>query len=205
MKRSLLASAVLLVLLGACRSTPEPHVPLASARWVTDFETYRIQRVGLLPFHGAALDREYAEVLQQAFHAELVNATPYELVRLEASDLEEVPESQPHRRGGYDPRTILDVSQRYRLDGVLVGTVTDFQYFPPLRLGVQLELVSSETGATLWTSAVHLDASDAAVRRGLEDFHRSRNDSLGDERWQLTLLAPRRMARFAAWQVAMVL
>ncbi len=192
-------------LAGGCRSTPEPVANLAHARHVEDFQTYRIQRVGLLPFRGAALEANYAEVLQQAFHAELVNATPYELVRLLPGDLEEVPGADPHRRGGYDPRTILDVSRRFRLDGVLVPTVTDFQYFPPLRLGVQLELVSSETGALLWTAGVHLDTSDAAVRRGLEAFHRRRTDSLGDERWQLTLLAPRRLSRFAAWQVAGVL
>lgn len=191
--------------LAACRSTPEPVPNLAHARHVEDFRTYRIERVGLLPFRGAALEASYADVLQQAFHAELVNATPYELVRLLPADLEEVPGSDPHRRGGYDPRTILDVSRRFRLDGMLVPTVTDFQYFPPLRLGVQLELVSSETGALLWTSLVHLDTSDATVRRGLEAFHRRRADSLGDERWQLTLLAPRRLARFAAWQVAGVL
>lgn len=198
----LLLLALLIAVAGSCRASQAPIESLASAELAADFETYRIRRVGLLPFQGETLEREYAEVVQRAFHAELARQTPYELVRLEPPDLEEVPTSQTHRRGGYDPRTILDVSRRYRLDGVLIGTVTDFQYFSPLRLGVLLELISSETGATLWTSTVHLDATDPRVRRGLESFHRDRADSLGAERWELTLLSPRLFARFAAWHVA---
>jgi hypothetical protein len=190
---------------GACRSGMDRIEPLASAELAADFATYRVRRVGLLPFQGEALDREYADVVQQAFPAELVRTTPYELVRLEPRDLEEVPQSQTHRRGGYDPRTIVDVSRRFRLDGVLIGTVTDFQYFTPLRLGVVLELLSSDTGATLWSSTVHLDATDPKARRGLEAFHKARADSLGAERWQLTLLSPRLFARFAAWHVASLL
>ena len=194
----------LLALVG-CRSTPASIEQLASAELAADFDTYQVRRVGLLPFAGEPLEREYADVIQQAFHAELVRATPYELVRLEPRDLDEVPTSETHRRGGYDPRTIVDLSRRYRLDGVLIGTVTDSQYFPPLRLGVILELISSETGATLWTSNVHLDATDPKARRGLESFQKARGDSLGAERWQLTLLSPRLFARFAAWHVANLL
>lgn len=201
MKRSLLAAAVLL---GGCVVTPPVGAPkiLASARVVPDLDSYVIQRVGLVPFTGEHLTIEQAEQLQSAFFAELRATTSFEIVPLDRFDIEEIPSSEPYRRGWYRPRTIIDLARRYHLDGLAIGTVTDLQYFLPQRLGIQMDLVASETGTVVWSSSVHLDAARAEVRRSLEAWSRSQLGDEVHEDWRLILISPRAFARFAAFQVA---
>ncbi len=146
-------------------------------------------------------------MLQATFYSELSRSTDFEIVMLDKDDLAEVPSSDPVRRGWYNTRTILGISERFKLDGLLIGTVTDLQTFHPQRLSVQFDLVSAETGLTLWSSTLHLDAGDEIVREGLQAFYSfGEGESTGnDEPWELALLSPRRFARFAAWQVARLL
>jgi len=193
---------VALGLLGCQTTLPDPG-PLASSSIAADFPTYRIARVGLLPFAGRGLGVEGAANLQRAFQLELSRVMPYELVPLAASDLDEVRSSEPYRRGRYEPRAILEVAQRYRLDALLIGTVTQHEPYPPQALGLELELVATETGQPLWTASVHLDAGDARVRARLELWQATHKaDGGGRESVQLTLVSPERFARFAAWEVA---
>lgn len=192
---------VLAAALAAC-AAPRSVAPLADARIVSDFDTYSIRRVGLLPAVGVPLSARQADDLQAAFFAELSAATDYEIVRLGAADLEAIPRMEPHRTGRYRPQTILAVSKRYALDALFVPTVTDLQPHPPQRLGVQVDLVSAETGQTLWASSVQLDAAQEHVRRSIEAWARRHQGDVSDSTWELTLLSPRRFARFAAYQVA---
>ena len=199
------AAALALALLVGCQVSgpPAPPPPLATARFATDFHTYRLQRVGLLPLTGAEISTEQSQMLQAAFMVELSHATDVELVRLEPHDLEEVPGSEPYRRGRYLPRTILELARRFQLDALLVGTVTHIQAFPPQALSISLDLVSCETGMVLWSSAVNLDAGDRDVHDSLEAWAAMQRSSTGSrESLQLTLISPSRFARFAAYEVA---
>jgi hypothetical protein len=188
----------------ACHSVPLDPPVLATANVAGDFEDYRITRVGLLPFEGRDLAPGADCELQAALAAELAYATPYELVELGPADLHELRRSEPHRRGGYDPQTIIGLARRYRLDALLFGTVLQEQDFPPLRLALAIELVATDTGAVVWSGEVQLDANDERVRDGLEAYYASDKDS-GQPPWELALVSPGRFRRFAAWQLASVL
>lgn len=193
----------LLAALAACATTPLRMPELASSRVEADFATYEIRRVGILPFDGANVDDAQALRLRDAFHAELPRAADFELVPLSRDDLEEIQQSDPQRLGWYRPRTIIDLSQRFRLDGILFGTVTQQRFFPPQVLSLQVELVSAETGLVLWSSAVHLDGGDPRVREGLELFYAgSAGDGNSSPSWEVALLSPERLGRFAAFQIA---
>ena len=204
MKKVFLACALLL---GSCATTEQGVELFGTARVVQDFDSYRLDRVGLLPIFGDRVTQEQQEVLQSTFYSELSRSTNFEIVALTDKDLAEVPSSEPVRRGWYHTRTILEISQRFKLDGLLIGTVTDLQTFHPQRISVQFDLVSAETGLTLWTSSLHLDAGEQRVREGLETFYSlGENEASGSgEPWELSLMSPRRFARFAAWQVARLL
>jgi hypothetical protein len=199
-----LGSLALVVLAAAgCRTTAADPGPLASSTVAVDFGTYRLARVGILPFAGRDLGREQADNLQRAFQLELSRVMPYELVPLSHADLAEVRAGNPYLRGRYEPPAILEVARRYRLDGLLIGTVTQHEPYPPQALGLEVELVATETGAPLWTSSVQLDAGDARVRARLDLWQASHKaDGGGRESVQLTLVSPERFARFAAWEVA---
>lgn len=183
--------------------TADGLTPLATTHSAPDLETYELRRVALLPFAGEELDASHAASLQGAFQLELGRAAPYELIRLTPEDMIEVKSSEPYRRGSYHPRTLLELARRYRVDAVLIGTVTQLDVYPPQVLALELVLVSCETGMVLWDSSLHVDASDSLVREHLDWYQRSQSTS---ENWEdgvkLTLISPTHFARFAASEVA---
>jgi hypothetical protein len=202
--RTILGLLGLALAASGCLAAPPPMVvPLATARVAEDFDTYSLRRVGLIPPVGE-LEESAAAALQQGLLAELSRTSTLEIVVLSDADLEEVEPSEPFRRGWYRPRTILELSRRYSLDGLLFVEVTDRRFYPPQTLGLQVDLVSTETGLVVWSSALHMDASDEAVRVGMQAYY-GVEESAGGTAWQVALLSPERFARFAAYQVASLL
>lgn len=189
--------------LASCNAlSPDPG-PLASSVVAPDLATYRIVRVGVPPLHAADVDRANREALQAALVAELAGVMPYELVPLTTADLVEVDAQDAFRRGRYDTRAVLEVARRYRLDALVLGTVMHYQPYPPQALGMEVELLAIETGATLWSSSLQLDAADAKVRARLERWQNGHKSGGGNrESVQLTLVSPERFARFAASEIA---
>lgn len=198
-----LLRALPLVLAG-CGTLATQEIPvLATGRITSDFASYSIRRVGLLPIQTDGVEVAGDEALEQAFQAELVAATGYEVISLSQHDLTEFGALQPFRRGSYSAETLLELRRRFLLDAVAVGVMSNRRVVPPQRLGVQLDLISCETGATLWSSSVLLNAADVETREALEAWALQHTESLDGA--ELVLLSPRRFARFAAWQVMQLL
>ncbi len=184
----------------------EPPPELARTRFVSDYPTYSLRRVGLLPIAGLEGDPRRQAEFAQAFLFEFARSAPYEVVALDAGQVAEVDPSRPHERGAYSARTVLELAQRFRLDGLLMGEVTQLEVYSPQLLAVQLELISAETGLAIWASAVHIDGGDRDLTPNFEHFRRmQRDDAQGSADLQVTLLSPARLARFAAFEIARTL
>lgn len=205
-----LATSLLLVagLSSACqvlaptRSIEAPA--LASAKAASDFQSYRLGRVGVLPVGGGGMSADEARAIQEICFTEFSERAGFELVLLSVADLEEVQISEPFRRGFYQPETVLGISRRYKLDGLLVSTVSHRQVFPPQKLNMQVDLVSSDTGMTIWSSAIALQADRAEVRLGVEAFY-GNGLPVTDDSWGTALLSPSQFTRFGVWQMARAL
>lgn len=195
-----------LLSLASCASTSHTTTCLATARVTPDFHSYSLHRVGLIPLAGRMLDVEQRAFLQDALASELTHSSPFEIVVLDALDLEEVPESEPSRRGSYRPATVLALARRFNLDAVLVGTVTDYQAFAPQRLGLSVDMVGVETGLPIWSAELMLDASQKPVQESLIAW-REVEQATGTttESLDVYMISPRRFAQFAASQIAQVL
>jgi hypothetical protein len=205
--RLLVALALLCAafLVPGCRSLKgERPASLASASASPDLASYPLRRVGLPPLLGSVLELQQGAELQESLQLELAAVAPFELVRLGAADVAEVRASEPHRRGWYEPRTVLELARRYQLDALLVATVTQLSTYPPQTLALQVELVACETGLPIWSAQIALDASDPRVRASLEAYERRHRTTGGETSPQLTLLSPSRFARFAANELARV-
>jgi hypothetical protein len=189
---------------------PKVHMPdeppLAAAARAGDYDSYPLRRVGLLPFAGGDLDVQRAADLQRVFELELGARARFEVIALDLRDLEAVDVSDPYRRGVYKPTTIIELARRYRLDGLLVGTVTQLRTYTPQRLSLELELVAAETGQAIWRSTLALDSGAERVKRSIDVWcNNQRTDGLAPESSDLVLLSPERFAQFAAYEVARVL
>lgn len=193
-------------LTSSCVFSPAEVPLMGAARVTSDFETYQVRRVGLVPF--GAVDKEVLAAhevgaLEITFHAEFAAGTDYDIVPLRGVDLMGVIPPDPFRAGWYSPEAVLTLRDRYRLDALLVGTITSRRIVPPQVLGMQLDLVSCETGATIWSSDLILDASRDATREAIDIWARR---ELGEpDGAPMTLLSPKKFAHFAAFQMARLL
>ncbi len=202
--KSFLASLTLaLAALSACQSAPVITTPLGSSRRSADWASYNMRRIGFLPIDGPGAGVHNAPDLQAALILELARTAELEFVALSQVDVEETVPSDPHRRGWYDPRTVLGLAQRYHLDGLMLTSLTHSQMYPPQRLALQMDLVSVETGLVVWSASLQLDAADAHVRQAVQSYRQTRR-SMEDapEPVEWTLLSPERFARFAAFELA---
>lgn len=206
LRAALLAAA--LTALGC--AVPRRDAPLfARARVVPDFGSYVVQRVGVLPVdvpsdRGQAHADE-AAFLQDWFVSQIALGTPYEVVALPPHVLEHIDRSDPRLRGHHEADAIVELARRFKLDAVLLVQVTDQNPYPPQSISVVAEMVATETGSTIWSSDVHLDARDARVREGLEAFSARDLAEQGDSDWSVVLLSPRRFSEYALWQIAQML
>jgi hypothetical protein len=206
MRPTTLLAALLLGALASCASlqgTPKMPPTLARTRATPDFASYPLQRVGLLPLASEVRDELRLRELQQSLAFELARTAPFEIVALSEADLAEVTEQSAHQRGTYSPNAILTAARRFRLDGLLVGTVTHLETYAPLTLGVKLELVPVETGLPIWVADLDLDTSEARVRESIDIYQARRLDAGGAaDDSAVLLLSPRSFLRFAAGEVA---
>ena len=195
-----LALIACVALLGSCLTSPVPEMPrLASAEVSPDYFGSGFRRVGILPFKGHELRDSLSVDLQKSMQFEVARATRYELVLLSSVDFEGVDRSDPHRRGWYHPQTVIELAQRYSLDAILFGTVTEERFYTPQLLALTVDLVSAETGLVVWSSNIHLDANDTRVKEGLHAYYA---DTENPDSWRISMISPERFARFAAYQVA---
>jgi hypothetical protein len=95
------------------------------------------------------------------------------------------------------------MARRHNLDGLVAVTVTDRRAYPPLRLGIEVELTACDTGLPIWATSLRLDTAQERTRSALHAwFDSARNAEATPETWDLCLLSPQRLAEFAAAQVA---
>ena len=204
--RTALALAAAIAASAGCAIGAREDAPLARARVTADYASYRIARVGILPFRadrGEDTSGEQSRALQAAFVRELGRVARFEIVALDAADLEEIPESEPFRRGWTRPATVLELGRRYDLDAILAGTIAGSQSFAPQKLALEIDLVSTETGLPIWSSGIALDAGEERTRTALAAWHGGRREGEGGgEGWELALISPRRFAEFAAAEIA---
>lgn len=205
MSRALLAAAALALCSCVVTTSTVDQAPLAQPQVVVDFDSYSLRRVGVVPVTGHEYGEQTNDDLQDALRAEFAARGAFEVVILEASDLARLEPMRAWSRGWYRPRTILELSRRHRLDGLLIGTVTDRQAHPPQRLGLTLDLVASQTGQTIWSSNLSLDASEERTRRSVQDWAERAVGDVSESSWETLLLSPRRFARFAARELARTL
>ncbi len=188
----------------SCVATRGSVPPIGTARASSDFATYDIRRVGVLPPHGEGLDPELAGALRDAIAAAFTAETRYELVPLTPSMMEAVAAFEPARTGRTRPEAVLDLARRASLDAVMSVCVTDLRHYEPLRLGLEIDLVVVETGLTTWSCTVRVDTGDTLTREAIEAWQEAMRVG-GETDRAVDFLSPRRIAEFAAMQAAMLL
>lgn len=202
---SMLTTASMLTL-GGCASM-ESASELGRFERASDLATFHIARVGVLPFQGANMSRDEASELASMFASAFAREAHVEARPLGEHDLEEVPQGETFRRGWTPPAVSIALARRFELDAIVVGAVRRAQWFPPLRVDLDVDLIAVETGLPVWTGSIELDAGDGRVRNAMKRWierERKGRDGSGQrgESFELYLISRRLFVEFAVTQLA---
>lgn len=170
---------------------------LADAR---DLRTVR--RIMVLPFGEAAGVCADLEHLRSAFVGELAKLRRFEIVPLPAAAPEDDVLNRGLATGRLSTEAVVELCERYKLDGVLLGRVTSWRPYKPPHLGLHVQLVSVHSGSTVWAVDALFDSSDATTVNDLKHYAEAVQADTGDlHGWEMNLIAPTKFATYVAHRV----
>jgi hypothetical protein len=193
------ALALLGALLVGCSLGRPPEKREVNCYLADTRDLVNVRRIMVLPFgEEPGVAAELSRV-RDAYVAELQKLRRFEVVPLpgDASEAELLNQSIRHGRISTD--AIVELCNRYRLDGVMVGAVTAYRAYTPPQLGMRTQLVSVHSGSVIWAVDAIYDASDRSMQSDLRHYFEGHQADDGNlHGWEFELLSPSRFCAYVA-------
>jgi hypothetical protein len=179
---------------------PEPQ--RVNAYLADDQDIRSVRRVMVLPFLEAPGVAADVDRVREAFIGELSKLHRFELVALPPGAREDGLINRGLARGRISTTALVSLSDRYNLDGVMLGTVTSYRAYLPPHLGLQVQLISIHSGNTIWAAEGHYDASDARTVEDLQHyFQTSRPSNETRHGVEIYWISPTKFASYVSYRL----
>ena len=197
--RCLLVAAVLPF--AGCQLPRPPEPQIINCYLAEPADLANVRRIMVLPFtqeDGVQVD---CQMVRDAFVAELQKLRRFEVVPLPMNAQEDDVLNKSLHHGRLSTDAMVRLCNRYTLDGVLVGSVTNWRPYQPPQLGMRTQLISVHSGATVWAIDAMYDTNDQATVSDLRHYtETSQNDDGNLHGWQINLLAPKKFTNYVAYR-----
>ncbi|MEM7199126.1 MAG: hypothetical protein AAF628_02605 [Planctomycetota bacterium] len=193
------AAAALLAVTGCGLVQPLPKPRQVPAHFGPASELADIRRVMVLPFKTSSGVLADTEAVREPFLSELQKLQRFEIVPLPQDAEAQFAIYNGLQRGGIQPEALTRLGDRYRLDGVILATITGYRPYKPPYLGLRLQMISMHSADAVWATDVFYDSADASTVEDLKHYTLSalaEPDALHG--WELLLISPERFATFVA-------
>jgi hypothetical protein len=106
----------------------------------------------------------------------------------------------------YTLEQLLSIQQVLKCDAVLLGSVTEYQPYPHLAIGVQLKLVDLKDGQLIWALEQIWDSADKTTAYRIKNyFQKQIRSGFAPLREQLVGVSSLRFINFVSYEVAATL
>ncbi len=103
-------------------------------------------------------------------------------------------------------QALLLIREKFRSNGLLVGTITEYRPYPRLALGLRLKLIDLTDGQLLWGIEQVWDSTDRNVQKRMRAYYRSdRRSDANPLPEELLAVSPLEFIRFATFETAQTL
>ena len=102
---------------------------------------------------------------------------------------------------------IARIRKTLKSDAVLVGTITGFEPYPHMAIGLRLQLIDLSDGQLIWAMEQVWDTTDKATRNRIETYYNPRRLILNNENLsgQLGSISTLKFLKFVASEIAQTL
>ncbi len=198
----LLAGAVLLP---GCKHPPARDDVTYSQYHAARFDWGAVNRVLLLPLVNETAYPRATEEVRQALAAELQQLGRFEVVPA-PPDVQARLSHQVRDRGAFNEAVLIQLARQYRVEAVVLGTLTQYSPYAPPRLGLSLQVVSPGDAVVVASIDGLWDTTQTPVVNRVRAFYHQRphvrDPSAAAD---LALESPYLFDRFVCFEAANVL
>lgn len=182
-----------------CQSLRPPQKKPVNAFWADPRDVDSVKRIMFLPLAAAPRINAPTDRLRAAVLDELSKIQRFEIVPLPESTDEDEAIYRATLHGERSLEALVALGKRYKVDAVVLGTITSYRAYPPAHLGLRLQMLSLHSGKPVWAAEGLYDAAEEATLGDVQHYARS---YLGQEAsmhgWEINLISPTRFASFVA-------
>jgi len=201
----LLATACLVALSSGCQ-TPRNGADVTNSYYLTPYKDLgTLGRVALVELDD---DSGYPTI-----STDLTQALFVALQKKQIFGVTVVSRDDPEWRSLHDNidslqalKRLLTMRETFRCNGLLVGTITEYQPYPHMAIGLRLKLIDLTDGQLLWGFEQIWDTADRNIEKRIKSYFK---DELGSGvaslREELAVVSSLKFAKFVAYEVAATL
>ena len=106
----------------------------------------------------------------------------------------------------FNPEQLLSIRKVLGCNAVLIGTVTQYQPYPHMTIGLRLKIVDLTDGQLLWALEQVWDCADKTTESRIRRYLRyQKHSAYGSLREQLVSVSPTKFIKFVGYEVAATL
>ena len=106
----------------------------------------------------------------------------------------------------YSLDQISAIRETLKCDGVLLGTITEFEPYPHMTVGLRLKLLDMRDGQLLWALEQVWDSADKAIEKRTKSYFKAEKASdFAPLHEQLATVSPLEFIKFVSYEVAATL
>ncbi len=103
----------------------------------------------------------------------------------------------------YDIRKLSDVQDALQCNAALLGTITHYQPFPHMAIGLRLKLVDLEDGKLLWALEQIWDTADKSTEKCIKNYFKHQvRSGYAPLRAQVVTISTAKFVKFVAYEVS---
>lgn len=100
-------------------------------------------------------------------------------------------------------KKLLAVRETFKCDGLLVGTITEYQPYPRMALGLRLKLLDLTDGQLLWGLEQVWDTADHSIEERIDQYFKDElRSGFASLREELVVISSLKFSKFVAYEVA---
>jgi len=196
--------AVLLLLVCSCESDQED--PMANSYYLRPHKDLRrLGRVALVEMDSMSGHPEITTAATDALFLEIQKRQVFGVMVVHRDDpaWHSLQENLDSLR---ELRQLVAVRDTLNCNGLLVGTVTKYEPYPHMVIGLRLKLLDLTDGQLIWGLEQVWDSSDRSIQKRIKVFLKEdRKTGHSPLREELAIVSPLSFCKFVAYEVAKTL